>query len=1047
MVHAFADCELDEQLFQLRRGSRVVAIEPKVFDVLSYLLRHRDRVVTKEELLDAIWGGQAVSESVLPKCINVARRAVGDGRTRQQIIQTVHGRGYRFIATVTQRDPAIAAAVPLPPPIPEPRSRSPFVGRGQIMERLRDGMAAASAGRGHVFLLVGEPGIGKTRLAEELGMAAREQHRALFVVGRAYEGEGAPAFWPWVQILRGCLETLEPQTVLALMGAGAADIATLIPELRERMRRGPSPEPMEGEAARFRLFESVTTFLQRVAARQPLAIVLDDLHWADEASLHLLRFVAGAVNGTRLLLVATYRDVEVRRGHPLADVLGGLARESTCERIALRGFGATDSRLLVEGITGASASAAVAAAVHEMTDGNPFFIHEVVRLLVADGGVTATQGAAPAELLLPQGVRDAIGRRLDRLSAECNAVLRVAAVLGRDFGVPLLTAAASVPSERLLEALDEAHSAGIVDACADGIGRFAFHHALIRQTLYEELSTPERVRLHRQAATALERLSGADIDTHLDQLAHHLFESVSAGDAVRAVDACTRAAARAFALLAYEQSARHYACALQAFELLETGDDLRRCELLLALGEAHAASGARAKARAAFERAAEVARRLERVDLLARAALGYRGAEMGTPAEESTLALLEEALAQLTAHPALRACVMSRLVGTPPYSNSMDTRDRMSREALALARESGDTRATQEALIARLWACLGPDRVAERLEVAEQLLGLAAREQSTLSAFLAQEAAFGAHLLRGDMAAADRTLAAYTHLADELRQPAYIFLATFFRGSRAMARGEFDEAAQLFRSALERGRGTMPFAHFMYAGQMYVLLYLRGEIDDPELNRIFFGEMMELPYSFAEAMKTSLAFALFLRGDVEGSRQTFNALAARGFETIRHDEHWLVTIGTLSSVAIMLDDRARAAQLYELLRPYDDLMVVHDLLRSIGGSVASSLGGLATVLGRYDVAAAHFEKALAKESAVSPVIALTDSRPGLVRLLFKRNQRGDRKRAEAELREVIAEMAARGIRRNWTFLVLQDVDGVAIPGAEQTPFRPVPRAP
>lgn len=1032
MVHAFADCELDEQLFQLRRRGEIVAIEPKVFDVLLYLLRHRDRVVTKDELFDTVWAGQAVSESVLPKCINVARRAVGDESAEQQIIRTVHGRGYRFVAAVTPRETAQEETPTSGAPV-EGRPGAPFVGRAPVLERLRDALTVVSAGRGQVHLVAGEPGIGKTRVVDELAALAREQ-RALVAVGRAYEGDGAPAFWPWLQILRTCVDALEASSLTPLMGAGAADIAALLPDVRARIRGLPRPEPIEAESARFRLFESVTTFLQRVAARQVLVIVLDDLHWADEASLRLLRFVAGGVNAARILLVGTYRDVEVRRGHPLVDVLGALARDGLSERIALRGFEVADTTELIESISGAPASPAVAAAVQEMTDGNPFFIREVVRLLVGDGGVAATQGVAPSDLLLPQGVRDAIGRRLDRLSPPCNAVLRLASVLGREFNVAVLSAVAEQPVDEVLGRLGEAVSLGIIDPRPHAIGRFAFHHALIRQTLYEELNTPERVRVHRRAAAALERVSGGDPDGDLDHLAHHLFQGAAGGDALKAADVCVRAAERATALLAYEQSAQHYVHALQALELSTTPDETRRGELLLALGEAYSASGARASAREAFERAAEIARRLGRVDLLARAALGYRSREMGGPVEESTLALLEEALAQLSAHPALRASVMSRLVGTPPYSSSMDARDRMSREALALAHGSGDVGATQEALMARLWACLGPDRVAERLDVAQQLLALAGRERSKLIALLAQEARLGAYLLRGDVVSADRALAAYGRLADELRQPAYVFLATFFRGSRAMAAGEFDEAERLFRLALERGRGAVPYAHFMYAGQMYALLYLRGAADDPQLNDIFFGEMMDLPYSFEAAMQSSLAFSLVLRGDLNAARQAFDALATRDFATIRRDEHWLVTIGGLSSIAVMLDDRVRAAQLYELLGPYDDLIVVHDLLRSIGGSVASVLGALATVLGRYDAAAAHYEKGLAKESAIGPVVALMDSRPGLVRLLLKRNRRGDRKRAETQLQKLTAEMAAHGIRRNWLLHVLQHVDGIAIPG-------------
>ena len=1041
MVHAFADCELDEELFQLRRKGKVVKIEPKVFDVLVYLLQHRDRVVSKDELLDGVWAGQVVSESVLPKCVAAARRLVGDGSSRQKIIQTVHGRGYRFVADVRALVSAPPADLPSAVGDTEDAAGSPFVGRERAMERLRQGLWAAAGGHGRVLLLVGEPGIGKTRTAEELAAEARRL-QAIVLVGRSYEGEGAPAFWPWVQLIRACPQHFEPAVLAADMGAGAADIAELAPELRERVHGVPRAEALAGEQARFRLFDSITTFLKRAAARRPLVIVLDDLHWADEASLRLLQFLAGHVSDARILVLATYRDIEVNRSHPLAGVLGTLAREPVCERIALRGFEATETEQLVGVLMGTPPPPALAAAVQEMTDGNPFFIREMVRWLVSEGSAAPARQADASRLGLPQSVRDAIGRRLNRLSAPSNDLLRRAAVLGREFSVQLLAQLAQLPAARAIALLDEARIAGIVDEVESGLGNYAFHHALFRQTLYDELTTLERVHWHRQAGSVLEESCGGDLEPHLDELAHHFFQGAPGGDAVKAVELCVRAAERAFRLLAYEQSAWHYERALQAFDLTSRRDEADRCQLLLALGEAYTASGARARARAAFERAAEIARRLGRADLLAQSAVGYRGStEMGSPPERTTLALLEEAAAQVSdAEPGARARVLSRLVGTPPYANSMETRDRLSREALALAERAGDRVARRDALSARLWACLGPDHIDERLAVATQLLEFADRHDDRYMALLAQEARLGAALLRGDMRAADHALSAYGRIAEELRQPAFLFQVTFWQGSRALARGCLDEAERLFRAALERGRGTVPYAHFMFAGQMYVLLYLRGGEDDPELRRTFFGEMMEVPYSWELAMRSALAFARVLGGESEAARHEFEALAARGFATIPRDEHWLVTIASLASVTVLLDDRRRAAELYELFLPYADLMVVHDLLRSVTESVSTSLGKLATTLGRYDDGVKHFETGIDKEAAMHNVAALIESKAGFARLLLRRGQRRDRARAHQLLREVGHDMAAHGLRRNWQLFALETLDGVQLP-AELKPLK------
>lgn len=1018
MIYVFGECELDLTRFELRRRGAVVKVEPKTFDVLAYLVRCADRVVSKDELLDAVWPGQAVSESVLPKGITAARRAVGDGRTAAGVIQTVHGRGYRFVAAVQTR---VATSEP-----DAVAFQTPFVGHAHAMARLRQALASALAGHGRLALLVGEPGIGKTRTAEELVAEARRRG-VLALVGRAHESEGAPAFWPWVQILRACAAR-----GAAPRSGGRAAEAREIGELIAALDRGADPRGgasvAEAEHARFRLFDDVTAACKRLAERQPLLLVLDDLHWADEASLRLLGFLARELGDARLLAVATYRDVELRRGHPLNDLLGALAREPICERILLRGFAADDTERLIAGLAGVAPSSALTVAVQEMTDGNPFFIQEVVRLLTSRDGL-ADGAEAPLPLALPQSVRDALGRRLDALSTACNALLRVAAVVGREFDVPLLGRVAELGDVEVLERLTEAVQAHVLDEADGVLGRFRFHHSLIRQTLYDELSTPERVRLHARVGAALEAARGADVGPVLDELAHHFFQAAAGGESARAIDYCLRAAERARRLLAYEQSARQTERALQLFELHGPPDASRCGELVLAVGEAHALAGARERARAAFKRAAEIGRGVRRPDILARAALGYRGeGEMGTPVEDAATALLDEAIAAVAdSRPALRARLLSRLAGTPPHSDSMAVREAMSHEALELARACGDSAALRDALEARLWACLGPDHLDDRLAVAGELLQLAEAQHNPHMAMLAHEARLGTHLVRGDSAAADQALAAVTRVAEALRQPAMLFFATFYQGSRALADGELDRAEQLFRAALARGRGTVPYAHFMCTAQLYVLHYLRGGAeDDPELDRVFFGEMLALPYSWEPAARSALAMSFYLRGDGDAARREFEGVVGRGLEHIRRDEHWLVTMGSLSSLAVVLGDRERAAQIYDLLMPYADLVFVHDLLRSNGGTVAAALGSLAALLGRYDEGERHFERAHAAETAMGGLTAVMD-RPGYARLLLLRDGPGDRARATALLAQVRQEMARLGVHRNWQLIAIEDL--------------------
>ena len=279
-------------------------------------------------------------------------------------------------------------------------SLTEFVGREDEMAVLRAHLDDACAGTGSVALLIGEPGIGKTRTAEELAADARLRG-ARVLWGRCYEGEGAPAYWPWVQLIRAYVRGHDPRALLAEMGPGAADIAQVVPEVGERLPGLAPPPPLEPTQARFRLFDSVTTFLANAASGQPLVLVLDDLHWADTPSLLLLQFLARELRRSRLLVVATYRDVEVGRRHPLSQTLAELARERISRRVPLRGFAHEDVARFIELTTGLLPPAELVAAVVGETEGNPFFVTEVVRLLAADGRLEQPEEARTWSVTIP----------------------------------------------------------------------------------------------------------------------------------------------------------------------------------------------------------------------------------------------------------------------------------------------------------------------------------------------------------------------------------------------------------------------------------------------------------------------------------------------------------------------------------------------------------------------------------------------------------------------------------------------------------------------
>jgi predicted ATPase len=365
-------------------------------------------------------------------------------------------------------------------------------------------------------------------------------------------------------------------------------VARIVSEIRERANVEPSPQGADPEEERWRLFQAVVGFLRNASAVQPCVIVLEDLHWADRGTLDLLIHLARNLPGARLLLVGTYRDVEVDRSHPLSAALAELRRASTFRRVLLRGLSGQEVQHMLEAVTGQEMRWAFAEAVHRQTEGNPLFVQEVLRylveegLLVREGGQWHRSTQTPLEMHIPEGLRDVIGKRLSRLSPECNHVLAVAAVIGRDFALETLRLLDAADSdEALLGALEEALRVGVLDdQSRGGTVRFRFSHAFFRQTLYEEIFTPRRLRLHQEVARALERQYSARLDEHAAELAEHFAQSSDPTDLAKAVKYGELAARRALAVYAHGEAVHHWEQAILAQEVLDPDDRARQCDLL-----------------------------------------------------------------------------------------------------------------------------------------------------------------------------------------------------------------------------------------------------------------------------------------------------------------------------------------------------------------------------------------------------------------------------------------------------------------------------------
>ncbi|HEY1238383.1 MAG TPA: AAA family ATPase, partial [Solirubrobacterales bacterium] len=886
-----------------------------------------------------------------------------------------------------------------------------FVGREQELEQLRDAVDGALAGRGSLQMLVGEPGIGKTRASEELATFARVSGARVYW-GRCREDEGAPAYWPWVQAIRSYARDADPVALAWQLGGGAPEVAQLIPEVAEKLDVEPA-QGSDSEEARFRLFDSVTSLLLAAARDRPLVIVLDDLHWADEPSLLLLRFAARELASSGLLILGTYRDVELGRHHPLARVLGEISGIEGSGRIPLRGLGVGAVERYIEMTSGAPSPPGLAEAVEEQTDGNPFFVGEVVRLLASEGKLTA--GGTAAELQIPQGVREVVGRRLDRLSEGTNNALRIAAVIGRDFDEDLVARVVQQKAEKLMSAAKEAIAERLVTDLGDG--RFSFAHALVRDTLYEELSPAKRSALHERTGLAIEEICGGDPDDRLGELAHHFLAAAPRGDLAKAIDYAQRAGAQDMEQLAYEDAVDVYGRALEVLELMDDRDEALRCRLLLSLGGAEAKSARVADARDAFERAAESARELDDADSLVGAAIGIALMSDAGRLDEQLLALLDEALERIGPERSARRAALLSAKSAEMYwvANDVEESDALVDEAIEIAREIDSPSALAAALTRKIFIPAGPEAARERLTIADEMVELGESSGDREAAVRGHAYRLWSFLELGDVPAVDRELETYARLADELRMPEHTWHTFALRGMRALLNGDMEEAERLAEQARRAGeRAEQALAQQYYGIQMIQIRSMQGRA----------GEILPAVRDLAErfpgipAWRGGQVTLAARSGDIELAQRELDRLAADDFSVFPNDVNWFAAMGLIGEAIAIVGADQHAERAYERLLPYEGLTIVVARAAASNGPVDRVLGLLAQTMGRLDDAERHLGNAV-------EIATRMEDRPGmalcglaLAEVLLERDRDNDRELALDLLSTVLGtarEMGARWI--------------------------------
>lgn len=829
----------------------------------------------------------------------------------------------------------------------DPAQSTPLFGRGEPLAALSSEWDRLSAGQGCLALISGEGGIGKTRLVEEFLATVQP---AGVPWGRCYEGDGAPPFWPWIQVAR------------ELAGGSVAELppalATLIDAAGSAKDGGPR---FGGSDERFRLAQALDDLLRRRAQDKPLVIVLDDLHWADAGSLSLAEFIAnqGCLRSSPVFLIATYRDAEPEAPAVVGESLVRLRRAPRVLELKLRGLSLPETADFATHLRGgAEAPDDAVRTLHTYTEGNPFVIGETVR--TAGGALTV---AAIEALPWRDGPLGPTSIRLSSLDPALRGLLEAAAVLGREFPTTLLTSVAGVSQEPLLELLDAAEEARVIQPVPGAPGRYRFVHALLRETLYGEMLAGKKQRLHFRAAEALEAMTRYEVDGNLPDLVRHFTFGAALGGGDRAVAYALQLGKRSLRGYAYESAAATYA---QALTLRSTwpGDPAEVAELHIGHGESLRRMARRDDARAAFEQAAAIARRLLRDDgpqgpmLLGRAAFGYSRTGFGF-AEPATIALLREAQAALEPlETPLRAMVMSSLAVAIGFGDQRAEAPILASRALRIARTSGDAWTLGFTLDAARCVITSSNRLEERIALSRELAALPDPEFAVLGRrWLVCDL-----IEAGDWPAVRHEIDAHAALAGKLRQPTHLWYAELFEAMAAAASGDYEAAERRSQAALGLGQASGSPDTMLFFAPM--LLHLRREQGrGAELEPML--AMMETASAHLPAWREVLALLRAEAGRDEEARPLYEQMIANDCAALLDDNYWLLSMYVLSETCAELGDAANAPALYRLLSPFASRMVQAGNGVVVAAPVSQSLGLLALTEGRLDASAGHFRDALA----------------------------------------------------------------------------------
>ena len=891
------------------------------------------------------------------------------------------------------------------------------IGRPEQLSALADAYKRVANYQGReVVLISGEAGQGKTTLAAE---AARRAHRdgAIILLGRCDEELGAP-YSPFAEALSHYISNAPDEVLAAHVAEHGAELARLTRALGSRIRALPKLKEVDAETGRYLLYAGVLGILASASENQPVVLLLDDLQWADVASLELLRHLVKASDALRLLVVGTYRDTEVSSNHVFFETLAALRREPGVSRLVLRGFDDREVVAFLEARAGhelATDGVVLAHAVHEETDGNPFFVSEMLRHLSETDTAAADDGGrwapkAPVATLLPSSLKEVVTSRVARLGQDSSRVLGVAAVIGRDFELTHLSRVTGRDEDELIDLLDAAGAASVVREVPDRPGHYAFCHALVQHVLYQELGPTRRARAHRQVAEVLEELCGHDPGPRVGELAHHWFHATQVSDAERAVRYSHLAGLAALDALAPVDAVRYFLQALELLDQVPVSDPTLEMDLVIDLGVAQRQAGM-ADFRETLLKAARRARTLGDRDRLVRSALANsRGMYTALGViDEDKVEVLESALrAAPEGDSHERALLLATLCSELSYGPLDPRRLALAHQTLEMAERLADPATLVDVVSLGLPLSI-PSMLEQRRRATGRTVAMARDLDDPARLFWAVCFDRLNSLQAGDFERGRQQLDVMTKLSDELRQPVMLWVSAYHRASEALLLGNSAHAEELATRALELGTSSaQPDAFGFYGAQLMVTRYQQGRL----------AELAPLISDVAEqnpgvaAYQAAVALGHTEAGNDAEALALLERASADGFAGILRDVTQLDAVAIYVRVTTELGARGPAEPLLAFLAPYREQLVFQGV--SVHDPVSYYLGALSAVLGRDEAAESHFAEALEMSMRGRMRFAQAQTQLAWGRMLMARPAASQQHRARAFLEEARATASVHG---------------------------------